>query len=225
MPDLYVAKYTVTNQHYRRFIDYLDAKEPESGIKGFSDWLNEKPSLISSFRSRYDDDKRFNKDDQPVVGVSWYAAKAWCLWLSLLEGEKKVCYRLPNEQEWEWAAGGQRDKRDTVLKVRDYPWPEEKGKPDKTRANYNNHEGGTTPVGRYSEGATPEGLYDMAGNVWEWTEDWYDEDKDRRSLCGGDYSDKADALRCSSRLNSSPRNWFNNNVGFRVIRSSHSSSS
>ncbi|ACF43802.1 NACHT domain-containing protein [Pelodictyon phaeoclathratiforme] len=241
VPDMYVAKYTVTNQHYRRFIDYLDAKEPEfaervpvetyrkslqelaSGIKGFSNWLKEEPSLVSRFRSFYDDDKRFNKDEQPVVGVSWFAAKAWCLWLSLLEGER-ARYQLPDEVQWEWAAGGQRDKRDEVLKVRDYPWPEEKGKPDKTRANYNNHEGGTTPVGRYPEGATPEGLYDMAGNVWEWTEDWYDEDKDRRSLRGGDYSDKADALRCSSRLDLNPRNrgYF---IGFRVIRSSHSSSS
>jgi len=241
VPELYVAKYTVTNRHYRRFTGYLDANEPEfaervpvetyrkslqelaSGIEGFSEWLKKEPALVSRFRSFYDDDKRFNKDEQPVVGVSWFAAKAWCLWLSLLEGER-ARYQLPDEVQWEWAAGGQRDKPDKVLKVRDYPWPEEKGKPDKSRANYNNHEGGTIPVGRYPEGATPEGLYDMAGNVWEWTEDWYDEDKDRRSLRGGDYSDKADALRCSSRLDLNPRNrgYF---IGFRVIRSSHSSSS
>jgi formylglycine-generating enzyme required for sulfatase activity len=241
VPDLYVAKYTVTNQLYRRFISFLDAKEPEfaervpvetyrkslqelaSGIKGFSNWLKEEPALVARFRLFYDDDKRFKKDEQPVVGVSWFAAKAWCLWLSLLEGES-ARYQLPDEVQWEWAAGGQRDKPDKVLKVRDYPWPKEKGKPDKTRANYNNHEGGTTPVGRYPEGATPEGLYDMAGNVWEWMENWYDEDRDWRSLRGGNYSDNADALRCSSRYYGSPRTGFYVIVGFRVIRSSHSSS-
>jgi formylglycine-generating enzyme required for sulfatase activity len=127
--------------------------------------------------------------------------------------------------QWEWAAGGQRDKPDKVLKVRDYPWPEEKGKPDKSRANYNNHEGGTIPVGRYPEGATPEGLYDMAGNVWEWMEDIYKKEENWKALRGGDYSDKADALRCSSRNGSDPRGWYLDLVGFRVIRSSHSSSS
>ena len=239
--DMYVAKYTVTNRHYRRFIGYLDAKEAALAallpfetyqtnlqreakkIKGFSEWLKEETSWVTRFRSYCDDDKQFNKDDQPVVGVSWYAAKAWCLWLSLLEGER-ARYQLPDEVQWEWAAGGQRDKPDEVLKVRDYPWPEEKGKPDKTRANYNNHEGGTTPVGRYPEGATPEGLYDMAGNVCEWMEDWYDDDKEWRSLRGGDYSDNADALRCSSRVSFLP--WYGYSIfGFRVIRSSHSSSS
>ena len=243
VPDMYVAKYTVTNRHYRRFIGYLDAKEPEfarivsvqkymeslqelaSGIKGFSEWLKEEPALVSRFRSRSDEDKRFNKDDQPVVKVSWYAAKAWCLWLSLLEGER-ARYQLPDEVQWEWAAGGQRDKLDKILKVRDYPWPEEKGKPDKSRANYNNHEGGTTPVGRYPEGETPEGLYDMAGNVWELTADCYDKDEDRWVVRGGAYySSDTDALRCSSRYYLNPRDWDDDDVGFRVIRSSHSSSS
>ena len=125
--------------------------------------------------------------------------------------------------QWEWAAGGQRDKPDKILKVRDYPWTEEKGEPDKTRANYNNHEGGTTPVGRYPEGATPEGLYDMAGNVCEWTENLYKKEENWKALRGGDYSDKADALRCSSRSYGDPRVRVIY-IGFRVIRSSPFSS-
>ena len=90
---------------------------------------------------------------------------------------------------------------------------------------YYNNTGATTPVSNYPEGATPEGLYDMAGNVWEWMENWYDKDKEWVAWRGGDYTDKADALRCSSRVNYDPRLNYYDYVGFRVIRSSHSSSS
>jgi len=234
-PDLYVAKYTVTNQLYRRFISYLDSNEATLAailtpktyqtklqaeakkIKGFGDYLKMEKTLVACFRSRLHDDKRFNKGDQPVVGVSWYAARAYCLWLSLLEsnGTDTALYRLPTEIEWEYAAGGKES--------RTYPWGKEE--PSSTRANYNDHEGVTTPVGRYPDGATPEGLHDMAGNVWEWTADWYDKDEDCWAVRGGAYySDKADALRCSSRINLNPRFWGLSVVGFRVIRSSHFSS-
>ncbi len=244
--DCSFAKHTVTNQQYRRFISYLEGKEAEferiisfvlyeekllqmaSAIEGFSDYLDENKSMSKRFLSEYDDDKRFNKDEQPVVGVSWYAARAYCLWLSLLarngNGEKTGVYRLPTEVEWEWAAGGQRDKTG-ILKVRPYPWAEEKGEPSKLLANYNEHEGSTTPVGRYPEGATPEGLYDMAGNVWEWMENLYGEGAftpDSRSLRGGSWYDKSDDLRCSSRSFDDP--WDRgSDGGFRVIHSSHSS--
>ncbi len=226
VPDLYVAKYTVTNQHYRRFISYLESQEKEferivsvkeykkrlnataKGIKGFGDYLQQGKELATLFRSGYDDNKKFNKDDQPVVWVSWYGASAYCLWLSLLEGN--ALYRLPTEKEWEYAAGGRES--------RTFPWGEEEPSPN--RANFNENEGTTTPVGRYPEGATPEGLYDMAGNVWEWMEDFYDKDKNWRSIRGGAYYESnADALRCSSRLNHIPRS-SDGDVGFRVIRSS-----
>jgi len=241
--DCYVAKYTVTNQLYLQFISYLEGKMPEcergialqqykeamqtiaSGIEGFSDYLKEERSLVKRFQSRYDDDKRFNKDDQPVVGVSWYEARAYCLWLSLLEsnGEKKEIYRLPIEMEWEWAAGGQRDKPDNVVKVRNYPWGDKE--PSKSLANYNEHEGATTPVGRYPEGATQESLYDMAGNVWEWMENLYGEgaySPDARALCGASWYDIPDYLRCSARDGVGPAS-RSNDFGFRVVRSSHSS--
>jgi formylglycine-generating enzyme required for sulfatase activity/energy-coupling factor transporter ATP-binding protein EcfA2 len=226
VPDLYVAKYTVTNQHYRRFISYLASQKKElerivsvkeykerldataKGIKGFGGYLQQEKELATLFRSGYDDNKKFNKDDQPVAGVSWYGASAYCLWLSLLEGN--ALYRLPTEKEWEYAAGGRES--------RTYPWGEEEPSPN--RANYNGNEGTTTPVGRYPDGGTPEGLYDMAGNVWEWTEDFYDKDEHVRAIRGGAYySDKADALRCSSRYDGVP--WDDDGfVGFRVIRSS-----
>ena len=233
---LYVAKYPVTNRLYRSFIAWLAAKDSPELLsafiaelnaiakgnewgKGFVDYLKEgKNDLAGHFRSRYYEDRKFDGADQPVVGVTWYAARAYALWLSLLEGEKRR-YRLPNEVEWEWAAGGKQGR--TGEKVRPYPWSEEKGGPGPTLANYNKNIGTTTPVGNYPEGATPEGLYDMAGNVWEWMENWYDKDEDCLALRGGSWYNKADALRCSSRSVSYPGVRADYGVvGFRVIRSS-----
>ena len=257
VPDLHVARYPVTNQLYRRFIAYLDGNEAHfarilplerykerlqamtHGIRGFRRYLKGQENLAKLFRSRYDDDRKFNGADQPVVGVTWYAARAYCLWLSLLEGNggNAMLYRLPTEVEWEYAAGGKEGRR--------YPWGEME--PSSTRSNYGKNEGATTPVGRYPEGVTPEGLYDMAGNVWEWMENrygfgllsmaysviatilWSIDDKrlygfsTTRSLRGGSWYNEADALRCSSRNLSLPWNDLIF-LGFRVIRSSPFSS-
>ncbi len=232
MPDLYVGKYTVTNKLYRQFINYLTAKEAPSTkvlpvelyeevlrseadpVEGFSDYLKSEESLVKLLTSYYDDDKRFNKEDQPVMGVTWYAARAYCLWLSLLESEGRdsLLYRLPTEKEWEYAAGGKES--------RTYPWGKEE--PSTTRANYNENEGATTPVGRYPEGATPEGLYDMAGNVWEWTEDIHRKYAPARALRGGSWGGLPDLLRCAARNVNHPAVRVSN-FGFRVVRSSPSS--
>ncbi|TLU83936.1 MAG: NACHT domain-containing protein [Chlorobium sp.] len=232
--DIYVAKYTVTNKHYRQFINYLDSKEAgysailpfetykkslralAESIKGFSDFIKKEISLATRFRSPFDDDKQFNKDDQPVLRPTWYAARAYCLWLSLLESDsaKTNLYRLPTEKEWEYAAGGKESRL--------YPWGDKE--PSPTLANYNQNEGSTTPTGRYPEGATPEGLHDMAGNVWEWTEDLYKKGEDWRSQRGGSYySSNADALRCSSRDYYCNPGFGGSVVGIRVVRSSPSS--
>ncbi|ACF46472.1 protein of unknown function DUF323 [Prosthecochloris aestuarii DSM 271] len=238
--DLYVAKYPVTNKQYRSFIDFLAGKPSlhdtklalktykeslhdlagsrDDSLKGFQEYLKEKQKLAGLFRSKYDDDRKFNKDDQPVVGVSWYAARAYCLWLTMLAGDKAE-YRLPTEVEWEWAAGGRRDKPDEVLEVRSYPWGDTP-EPSSKYANYDATEGATTPVGRYPDGATPEGLYDMAGNVWEWMENWYDDNTKRsKALRGGSWNFLADDLLCSARNIFDPLN-RNYSFGFRVVRPS-----
>jgi formylglycine-generating enzyme required for sulfatase activity len=88
---------------------------------------------------------------------------AFCAWLTqhLNDG---YAYRLPSEVEWELAArGGER---------RPYAWGE--AEPDPERANFNSTFGATTPVGPFASGATPgTGLFDMTGNVWEWTRSEY----------------------------------------------------
>jgi len=114
--------------------------------------------------------------------------------------------------EWEWAAAG----READGGLREYPWPKEKGGPGENLANYGGMIGATTPVGRYPEGATPEGLLDMAGNVWEWMENVYEKYQGARSLRGGSWVSDDGYLRCSARNVLNPDAW-DRLIGFRVL--------
>jgi formylglycine-generating enzyme required for sulfatase activity len=134
-------------------------------------------------------------------------------------------YRLLNEVEWEWVAGGKQGT--SGERVRQYPWPEEREEASPALLNYNQNVGATTPVGSYPDGATPEGLYDMVGNVWEWCSDWYGskgsfvdplgpETGSFRVLRGGSWSDDAGRCRSADRRRGTPDH-RNLNVGFRLV--------
>ncbi len=161
---------------------------------------------------------------RPVVGVSWYQAMAFCAWLTdrlrrpqgakgaiLLPADREV--RLPTEAEWEYAARGAAGRR--------YPWGD--AVPDAQRANFAETKvGSPSPVGVFPCGATPEGVLDLAGNVWEWCFDAYadyakqqgqassadppaqGDDGSPRVVRGGAFDRVAGDLRSSNRIRIDP---------------------
>jgi formylglycine-generating enzyme required for sulfatase activity len=137
--------------------------------------------------------------DHPVVKISWYDAVTYCHWLAQETGKP---YRLPTEAEWEKAARG----RDGQI----YTWGNDWD--DKRCNTWEGGLKGTTPVGAYPTGASPYGVLDMAGNVWEWVQsefrDYpYQADDGRenlnstnvRVLRGGSWTNNQYGARCVSR--------------------------
>jgi formylglycine-generating enzyme required for sulfatase activity len=154
----------------------------------------------------------------PVTHVDWHDAQSYCRWAGV---------RLPNEAEWERAAAG------PVMRTgaRIYPWGN--ARPTRTRLNFqqSGKHTTTTPVDAFPRGATPEGILDMAGNVWEWTNSRYapypysardsreeTQTSGQRVLRGGSYlSPSAAYVRCAMRsLSYETRR--REHIGFRVAR-------
>jgi formylglycine-generating enzyme required for sulfatase activity len=156
-----LARYPVTNAQWALFI-------AAGGYQAEQSWWNAAGRAWLA-RDRKDqpsrwDDARFGKahPNYPVVGVNWYEAMAFCGWLTrhLHDG---YTYTLPSELELEYAARG--------AARRMYAWGNQA--PDAERANFEQTHNGSTAVGCFPAGATPEGLLDLAGNVWEWTRSEY----------------------------------------------------
>jgi eukaryotic-like serine/threonine-protein kinase len=170
------------------------------------------PALLSSFtRPAYFSAPELA--DYPVIHVSWGQAESFCAWAG---------GRLPTEAEWERAARGTAD-------ARTFPWGD--SPPDCNKANFAGCVGDTDRVGRRPAGQSPYGAFDMAGNVWEWTADWYEAGYYSRSpeqdptgpdtghlkvMRGGCWVSGTSSLRATCRKAELPSMWAPN-VGFRCV--------
>ncbi len=187
----------------------------------FMSWVSKNLGEKSRSAPEFWDDPRYNNPSQPVVGVTWFEAQAYCAWLSAVRRRE---YRLPAEVEWEAAARG----RPARKKARLYPWGE-----DWEPGRANSLEGRVlkpSPVGAYAAagGNGPFGAEDQSGNVWNWTSSLYlpypcdpakselPEAEGERVLRGGSWNGYRRNVRCAYRLGSVPVN-FDLLVGFRLF--------
>lgn len=225
-----IATFCVTNEQFKIFCDMTDYLYPPEG------GLNQPPAGYF-----------LNNPDYPVVGISWYDAVRFCNWLSSQKGysacydttnwtfdPSKNGYHLPSEAQWEKASRGNLDKKT-------YPWGDD---PPGNRCNYKDYSGGlidimpnfdgtgrgTLPVGQFS--ANGLGLFDMAGNVWEWCNDWYQVDYYEQSpaenpygpqtgsekvMRGGAWNKSETYLECAFRDKKTPGT-KRYDIGFRIAR-------
>lgn len=168
-------------------------------------------------------------DCHPVVGVSWQDAKAFCKWLTDNDRDdgwigKDQEYRLPTDAEWSIAVGLPQESGNTpaekAAKAGEfYPWGA-KWPPPKEAGNYDpslvvdSHDY-TSPVWKFP--ANRFGLYDMSGNVWQWCEDWYYEDKQDRVMRGGSWDVvNPEFLLSSARCGGDP-DLRSSVIGFRCV--------
>ena len=206
-----IARYPVTNAQFQCFIEdggYVDGRwwaglaghpEPKQG--------------------------RWNTPNQPRETVSWYEAVAYMRWLTAKLQEygmlpEAMTVRLPTEEEWEKAARGS--------EAQEFPWGDayESGQANinETWGNVGTFNlGQTTAVGSYPKGASPYGLLDMAGNVWEWCLNEYQqpertstEGNEWRVLRGGSWVDGQVFARCAFRGRSHPDD-HDGDFGFRLV--------
>jgi len=205
VPSFYLDKYEVTNAEYAEFIKDTGKPAPaiDASVKGsyWQPWNGNNPPA--------------GREHWPVANISPKDVEAFAAWLSKRDG---VVYRLPTEEEWEFAA--RNGSADSL-----FPWGNswEEG-----RANINEKKS-PVDVGSFPQGATQKGVQDMVGNVWEWTSSkprFYDNShpllsvKNARVQRGGSFFEKMN----SDFYNATDRSWFGDEnfkfptIGFRLAR-------
>ncbi len=198
--NFYIDKFELTNGRYLEFVKATKHRIPQNPTNATRN-LWEGDTITESLA------------DRPVVNVDWADAQAYCQWAGK---------RLPTEAEWEKAAKGTADRR--------FPWGNVE--PTNKHLNFNQQwigEKTLMPVGSYELGKSPFGVYDMAGNVWEWVNDWYDakyyekspaknptgpETGTKRVLRGSGWQNETPTVRIFTRVDSDPT-IRNESTGFR----------
>ncbi|MBN1430849.1 MAG: SUMF1/EgtB/PvdO family nonheme iron enzyme [Anaerolineae bacterium] len=230
--DFYIAKYPITYQQYRVFLDANDGFQDPRWWEGLA--ANE------DNKSR-PGEQRFKYNNYPAENVSWYDAIAFCRWLNARLGLPDIpidlqigparsgwlnlgaiatslqdypAIRLPTEWEWQWAATG-------GTPGYAYPWG-----PEWDDTLTNTSESGlnrTTAVGIHPANAAICGALDMSGNVWEWCLNEYDNPQniglgggDGRVVRGGSWGSYQDQARTTCRLRLGPLDRSNSDGGFRI---------
>jgi len=214
IPDFYLCKYTVCLGDFKRFIDdtnyRTDAEKANSSyILDGKSW-KEKEGI----HWRHDvsgNERPAGEYNHPVLHVSWNDALAYCEWLS--KKSDKI-FRLPTEAEWEYAcrAGtttpfntGKNLTNDQANYNGNFPY-------DNNPKGFNRKN--TVSVDSFAPNGW--GLYNMHGNVWEWTDSWYDEPDLYRVLRGGSWCYDAGYCRSAYRRGDTPDCRYNY-VGFRLV--------
>jgi len=151
LPRYYLGMHSVTNGQYARFLN--ERRPDKSDLEKYI--LLDNNCFVRQTSSGYE--AYGGKDDHPVVQVSWYGAEDYCQWAGL---------RLPTELEWEKGARGSEGWG--------YPWGNDWEDGRRCRNSNNRGQETTCGVWGYPEGCSPWGVYQIAGNVWEWCADWYD---------------------------------------------------
>lgn len=210
----FIDRYPVTCGQYREFMNAGGYSNALWWSKEGWKWLEANPVNQPLYWANSAD-----WEDHPVYGVSWYEAEAYANF-----AEK----RLPTQAEWEKAASWDAE----VNQKRCYPWGNEP--PSPKTCNYDTLVGHTTPVNAYPVGKSAYGCYDMLGNVWEWTADWFGGytgfksypyqgysqvyfDNKHKVMMGGSWATRPWGLRNSFR------NWYHPHirqilVGFRCAK-------
>lgn len=221
LDNYYIGKYEVTRGEYRQFMDAGGYSTSAYWSTGGWSWKIdqsrvEPDSWAAELEMGLPAVPFIQTDNHPVIGVTYYEAEAFCNWVSAVSG---VNCHLPTEAQWEKAA-----RWDSVAATGYvFPWGNTF---DANKVNgYNGVSVQTTSGGSYPDGASPYGCMDMAGNVFEWCQDWwvsypggtpFDYTGDWRVLKGGSCGKTEADLRPSQRIFSTYSDTSEDDIGFRI---------
>ena len=199
-------------QHEIRLDTYYISKYPIT-VSQFQSYMKsvENPSRQGDyFQPSPHDDPETYLNNFPIIGVDFKEAISFCEWLGKKLGNE---VRLPTQEEWEKAARGEHG--------RIFPWGDEF---EGDRCNANNNIGKLCSVGLFPNGASPYGVMDMCGNIWEWTSSIWQADPGTRKdvgkfheIRGGAFSSKPAAARCAYHGHEATSQA--SNQGFRIVAS------